>query len=77
MLHSLPPTRFDPAKRRQLLDLLSELNPADATTSDNFWLDIFQDFNGTSMKELLQAIVQAKYVHDAVNEVNAAPSQNS
>lgn len=63
-MHSVFTRAITPLTQRQhLVQLLKELNPADYTTSDQFWMDLFHRFDGESMRELVRAIVKAKYVH--------------
>jgi hypothetical protein len=52
--------QFDTASRLQLIRFLSELNPDDSTTHDDFFLEFVRQFNGNTMLELTTEYISKK-----------------
>jgi len=60
MEHAVQP--FDILSRLQLLRYLTEINFDDSTTTDQFWLALLKNYEGTSLLELVNQLISTKYV---------------
>lgn len=61
---------FDLHSRLHLLRFLTEINPDDPTTTDEYWADLLKNSDLATMLDMLQATILAKYVPEADPDVS-------
>lgn len=54
-------TPFDTYARLHLVRFLTEMNPDDPTTKDEFWMDLWRNQDLRSMREMLMRVNEEKY----------------